>query len=567
LPDSGKKLLHTCRIVIAGKHEHRVSGGSISELTSYTFEKKNHQADISGEDDEHNNREKNDRKMEEGALLVIDRHGIAGTDRNGSFRFQPCASRDGGVEGTRISGVFCHDHRNLATARCCRTVYSRISAINGLGIRWLFLYAHWCLDVARHYGRSDGAYPRSPPPARPSHRITAVAVSAGAEAILGNTKPAHAMTKMARAATYCDSSMHMATRRKYFSMKVIIILTVMLHIGESTGRCQTAQDSLQNFLRANFGFTNDDLRAVESGEIATRALGTDNPAEIAVFGTAHLQVPLEFIVAQYRNLTMFRDNALVPEIGMFSVPPQLSDLDGLSLEEEDMRALRDCRPGDCKVKLPKAMMARFNTEIDWNRSDVRSQVLGLTKAMLVEFVKSYLAEGNGALGNYDDQVPPLDRVQEYQEILREEPSLLFHDSSLFRYLDQFPNVRLTNTEDFIYWQKQKFEKIKPVFSLNHLTIIMPESGRTTALVASHQIYADHYYENSLTITAFVEDGHRSGVYLLSLIRSCFDDLRKKGIVDMRPALRDEIYKQALAEMRRGKKRLESLFRRQMEKRN
>lgn len=350
-------------------------------------------------------------------------------------------------------------------------------------------------------------------------------------------------------------------------MRIVRLVVLGLVLTDVPCQSQIERDSIHNYLRLNFNFTSADLSAVDRGDIVTELVQTDNPAELAVCGAVHLSAPLEFVVEQYRNVKAFKESSVFPRIGKMSVPPRLDDFNGLMLEEEDIKALQDCKAGDCKVKLPNAMMQRFHTEIDWNRPDFRSQVLALTKAMLIEFVKSYLIEGNGAMGEYDDQVPPLHKADEYQEILREKPNLFHYDSALFRYLDRFPNAPLANATDFIYWQKEVFEKIKPVFSLNHLTICTPGANRSTTLIASQQIYANHYFEISLTITALLEDEARSGLYVLYFNRSCFDDLRKKGIVDMRPKLRGEMYKQVQEELRWAKERLESLYQRQKEKHN
>lgn len=348
-------------------------------------------------------------------------------------------------------------------------------------------------------------------------------------------------------------------------MRVSCFVFLGLILSDVPCQSQIGRDSIHNLLRHNFSFTSAELSAVDRGDIITQLVQTDNPAELAVCGAAHLHVPLEFAVEQYRNVKTFKEGSVFPQTGEMSVPPRLTDFNGLTLEEEDIKALQDCKPGDCKVKMSKAMMQRFHTEIDWNKPDYRSQVLAFTKAMLLDLVRSYIAQGNDALGDYDDETPSLHKADEYQEILHENPNFFLCDSALFRYLDRFPNAPLANAEDIFYWQKEVFGKIKPVFSLNHLTICTPDSNRSTTLVASQQIYANHYFEVSLTITALLKDEARSGVYVLYLNRSCFDDLRKKGIVDMRPKIRSEIYKQVQEELRWAKGRFESLYQRKKEK--
>jgi hypothetical protein len=83
---------------------------------------------------------------------------------------------------------------------------------------------------------------------------------------------------------------------------------------------------------------------------------------------------------------------------------------------------------------------------------------------------------------------------------------------------------MDGSEDFIYWSKEKFG-LKPVISVTHVSIYRkPESGRT--LIASKQIYASHYFEASLGLTAVVASSQQQepGFYLLYLNRSRSDAL-------------------------------------------
>jgi hypothetical protein len=82
--------------------------------------------------------------------------------------------------------------------------------------------------------------------------------------------------------------------------------------------------------------------------------------------------------------------------------------------------------------------------------------------------------------------------------------------------DQSPDV-----SEFLYWSIETFG-LKPVTSITHVSIyVQPE--RT--VVASKQIYASHYFDASLGLTAALDDpGAVSGpgMYLLYLNRSRID---------------------------------------------
>ncbi len=90
----------------------------------------------------------------------------------------------------------------------------------------------------------------------------------------------------------------------------------------------------------------------------------------------------------------------------------------------------------------------------------------------------------------------------------------------------FPRPGLADSEDFLYWSKERFG-YKPVVSITHVTIqrLRREGGHGAAVIASKQIYASHYFAASLGLSAFVETGAPAGAYLVYLNRSRSDLLQ------------------------------------------
>jgi hypothetical protein len=92
----------------------------------------------------------------------------------------------------------------------------------------------------------------------------------------------------------------------------------------------------------------------------------------------------------------------------------------------------------------------------------------------------------------------------------------------------------------IVWSKIKFG-LKPVIAINHIMVYKraQETG-PQVLIASKQIYANHYFNSSLALTAFVNiPGANPGSYLFYENRSRADGLEgmfskiKRGIVEDR----------------------------------
>jgi hypothetical protein len=93
-------------------------------------------------------------------------------------------------------------------------------------------------------------------------------------------------------------------------------------------------------------------------------------------------------------------------------------------------------------------------------------------------------------------------------------------------------------EDSIVWSKIKFG-LKPVIAINHVRIFRRNSDAgPQVLIASNQIYANHYFNASQALTAFVNfPGVDQAAYLVSENRSRADGLEgpfgklKRGVVE------------------------------------
>ena len=96
-------------------------------------------------------------------------------------------------------------------------------------------------------------------------------------------------------------------------------------------------------------------------------------------------------------------------------------------------------------------------------------------------------------------------------------------------MEDFPLTRPGNAtafEDFAYWSKEDFG-MKPVISMTHVTIYRRGRGASDVVIGSKGIYASHYFEGSLGLTALARnDGsHPSRSYLIYVNRSRTDALR------------------------------------------
>jgi hypothetical protein len=218
----------------------------------------------------------------------------------------------------------------------------------------------------------------------------------------------------------------------------------------------------------------------------------------------------------------------------------LADLQTLTIEDRDIEDLKECVIGDCRLKLSAAMIERLHKEVNWDAPDYRSQATQLLKVMLLDYVRDYLARGDVALIEYSDK-PKQVRLADEQRTLMAAPTYFkdaIHDFP--NYVKGFSSSDTSIVENAIVWSKIKFG-LKPVFAINHIIIHKrAQQSGPQVLIASKQIYANHYFNSSLGLTAFVNiPGPTPGSYLVYENRSRVDGLEgmfgklKRGVVENR----------------------------------
>jgi hypothetical protein len=153
----------------------------------------------------------------------------------------------------------------------------------------------------------------------------------------------------------------------------------------------------------------------------------------------------------------------VLESGWFSKPPKPGDLAGLTLEDADVEAARQCRPGDCALKLASGAMDRIRTELAGPPAQAKPKATALVRQMLVEYVAAYQTGG----------------------------------------IDKFGP--------------------KPTISVYHLTLWQDPQNPGRTVVCSKRIYASHYFQSGFDLVALVDaPAGQKGFYLMDLHRVRID---------------------------------------------
>ena len=309
-----------------------------------------------------------------------------------------------------------------------------------------------------------------------------------------------------------------------------LLCTLLVGLAASTALAQASLSDFQKALEEKATFRDADFAALQLNRPVVRLAPVSDKREIAVSGLVNIRVGAEEFLQSYRESMTRKTNPAILEIGSFGSEPSLNDLDSLTLDPGDIEDLKDCVVGDCELKLSAPMIERFRKEIDWDVPNYQLAVTNLFKQMLFDYVRDYRARGEAALIEYNDK-------RDEVSLAAEQRALNAASSYVNDVLAQAKSD-LQLAEDSIVWSKIKFG-LKPVIAVNHVRIYRRNSNTgPQVLISSSQIYANHYFNASLALTAFVNiPGENEGAYLVSENRSRADGLEgpfgkiKRGVVE------------------------------------
>ena len=306
-----------------------------------------------------------------------------------------------------------------------------------------------------------------------------------------------------------------------------LLCTSLVCVAANAVLAQSSLSEFQKALHEKAAFEEKDFAALQLNQPVVRLAPTSDKREIAVSGLVNIRAGAEEFLRSYRESMTHKTNPAILEIGSFSSEPSVNDLDTLTLETGDIEDLKDCVVGDCQIKLSAPMIERFRKEIDWNAPNYQLAVTNLFKQMLLEYVRDYRTHGDAALIEYNDK-------QDEVSLAAEQRALNAASSYVNDLLAQGKSD-LQLAEDTIVWSKIKFG-LKPVIAINHVRIFRRNGDAgPQVLIASNQIYANHYFNASLALTAFVNVDQ--GAYLVYENRSRADGFDgpfgklKRGVVE------------------------------------
>lgn len=335
--------------------------------------------------------------------------------------------------------------------------------------------------------------------------------------------------------------------------RVLLALLALLAADIAGAQPRSFPARLESYLSDAVRLTGEERRRLLGGEPITKMLDSDASKEVAVFGAVWVNAPIRRYVEAVSDIEEFESGNGFNVTKRISDPPRPADFSALRLPEEDLADLRDCRVGDCEVKLGEQALKRFQSEVDWDAPNSRAAANALMQQLAFEYVTRYLEGGNEQLAVYRDDSRPRFVAEEFRAIVDQMPELTTYMPNLRRYLLGYPDVTIPGATSFLYWQETEFG-LKPTIRISHLTI---RENPDDTVVASKMLYASHYFWTGLELRVLMPDPSRGpGFWFVTVNRARSDGLSGFTGMFVRRRVRSEVENGAMAGLRSTKERLE-----------
>jgi len=300
-----------------------------------------------------------------------------------------------------------------------------------------------------------------------------------------------------------------------------VALLVLIAAAALPGSSQLNPD-LQTFFQQDLGLSQDQIASIRSGQPVAKTMPSRTPAEVFLVGAIYIHATPESYLQFARDFERLRKLPNYLALGVFSNPPQLSDLKGFSLDSDEIKALQKCTPGDCELQMPASSIEEFQQSVDWSATDVNAQVNRLLQKTALQRMLAYQREGNQALGVYNDKRNPTEVPQQFAYMLSYSKALPERLPDFYQYLLAYPNGKPANVEDTFYWARVKFG-LKPTLRVVQVVTMRGSPADQVAYaIAEKQLYSSHYFETALDLSFCVrgnDDPKQPGFYLIMAMGS------------------------------------------------
>ena len=281
----------------------------------------------------------------------------------------------------------------------------------------------------------------------------------------------------------------------------------------SASSVQTAPTDPERLLAERFQFPAEEISQARAGQPIAKLIAGRDKDELAVVGAVRLDGDMKRLVEWVRNIEHFRHAAELGTTRAIESPPTAKSFADLALDAKDLAALKACRPGDCDLRVPDELIAKFQSGVAWDTPTGSAQANALFAGMLTEYAAAYAHGGDAAVGN------------DFGDLLRGATTLYALAPELADYLQKFPASNLADVDHRLYWTNLT-DSWGSIVSLHHLVVYRRPSG--DAIIADKTFYASRYFDVAALVLSMHATPDGKGYYLIAGSRAKSSNLTSVG---------------------------------------
>jgi hypothetical protein len=153
-----------------------------------------------------------------------------------------------------------------------------------------------------------------------------------------------------------------------------LVFVVALLLSIPLGALAQQNPDLEKYFRHYVGLSEDQIATIRNGQPVTKALPSRTPDEVFLFGAIYVHTAPEKYVQFAHDYNRLRKLPGNLALGVFSNPPTLSDLKDFTFDNDDIKAVKNCKLGDCLIQAPEGSIEELQKSINWFAADVNDQV-------------------------------------------------------------------------------------------------------------------------------------------------------------------------------------------------
>src|SRR5262249_43316858 len=161
----------------------------------------------------------------------------------------------------------------------------------------------------------------------------------------------------------------------------------LLALSLASSLTQVAHREPPSDVFAAVDLTPQQIASIDAGQPVAKVLSWGGPSELYVFGAVHVDAPSERYLAMARDVNRLTSTNGYSGAGALGEPATVAEVSALTVEPDDVKALKNCREGSCDVQLPAASIAAFRDAAAG--TDAATQVNRLARSTIVELLGAY----------------------------------------------------------------------------------------------------------------------------------------------------------------------------------